>query len=304
VNELIDLVELGRAQFGLISRTQAKERGYSREKIRWKLSTGEWERFRCGVYRFRAAPATWSQLAMAALLQAGEGAALSHQTAAFLHDLDGFKKERPRLLHLTAPIGRGLKTQSVRFHRTREASLPTEVVRGLRVTSLARTLVDLARVLKPGPLEVALDAARRIRPGFPEELEAYLATLRARHGRLITLKALVKERESALDSAQEVELLQEVLKRGLPKPTAGFSVFHLNKFVAKLDLAWVEQKVGLHFDSYLHHQSRQNFDKDAKQRAQLVAAGWTTIVVTRRTRDGHEWSDALKLLLKSSPAQR
>jgi hypothetical protein len=297
VGEIAKLNELARAQFGLFTRKQAEDNGFTEDGIKWKLRRGEWEKFRRGVFRFRGAHASWSQFAMGTLLQGGPNCALSHGTAAFLWGLDGFTKQAPRIIDLTSTGDREWGGASVRLHTTRDAEIPTETVRGLRVTTMARTLVDLTTILKPEPLEMALDCARRKRKMFPKELDEYLKTVSARRGRIITLKDLLAERASPLDSAQEVTMLQEVLKRGLPPPIPGFSVFHLGKFVMKVDLGWKDRKVAGHFDSYLHHSGRKDFDRDAMQRAQLVLAGWTSIIVTKRTLMSTFWSDALRKLL-------
>jgi hypothetical protein len=240
---------------------------------------------------------SWSQAAQGRLLQAGDGSALSHGTAAFLHGIDGFKRKPPRIIDVTALHECDWKDQLVRLHETRNAMIPTEVVRGLRATTLARTILDLTKVLTGEALEQALDSARRMRSLLPNELDEYLESTGRRHG-IITIKNMIAERASPLDSAPEVTLFNEAIKRGLPRPVAGYSVFHEGKFVAKVDLGWAEQKVAAMFDSYLHHSARAAFDKDARQRARLQLADWKVVGVTKRTLMSSEWSDALKKLLK------
>lgn len=297
VNEMFGLDVKARQQFGLISRDQAMEAGASLDWIKWRLKRGEWELFRRGVYRFRASTLTWSQHAMGALLLGGPESALSHQTAAFLHGLDGFTKERPKVLELTVPASRRFVAPAVRLHRTVEAAVPTEVVRSLRVTSLARTLFDLSTVLTPGRLEVALDSARRGRSLLPDELKEYLATLKARRHGVPLLGELLAARQSPVDSALEVEFLQEVARRGLPAPVAGYSVFIEKRFIMKVDCAWVQQKVAAHLDSYRYHHHRERFERDARQRSLLAGAKWHSVAITHRALRGHEWSDTLKRLL-------
>lgn len=306
MGEMVGLVALGRTQFGLISRTQAEAHGFTRSEIKGMLRRGEWEKFRRGVFRFRGANPSWSQFAMGALLQAGPGSALSHGTAAFLLGLDGFTGKAPEIIHITTTGYRDWAGPGVQLHTTRDAEIPTELARGLTVTTMARTLVDLTTILRPEPLEMALDSARRKRPKFPEELDEHLKKLSARRGRIITLKDMIAERVSPLDSPKEVTMLQEVLKRGLPRPIPGYTVYHLRKRVMKVDLAWVEQMVAAHFDSYLHHSGRKDFDRDAAQRARLVIAGWKCVTVTSRTLQSHDWTDALRVLLnpQSSPIHR
>ena len=294
MSDMHDLDELARRQFGLISRAQALK-VLSVDGIRWRLERGEWEHLRKGVYRFRAVPSTWSQFAMGVVLAAGEQSALSHQTAAFLYKLDGFTREAPTILDVTSS-DRQLTAASVRFHRSRCGELPVKTVSGLTVTSLSRTLVDLATVIRPDQLDIALDSARRSNPLLPDELKACLK-LRDTRPRVLHLKQLLASRLSPLDSPKEVDMLKLIRERGLPEPIAGFSVYDLKKFIMKIDFAWPDRLVALHFDSYRYHHHRVRFERDARQRTQLAGAKWQSVIVTDRSLESHDWSNALKRLL-------
>ena len=297
MSDMHGLDELGRKQFGLVSRAQAEDKKVSVGGIRWRLAQGEWEPFRRGVYRFRATPNTWSQHAMGALLMAGEPSALSHQTAAFLFGLDGFTKTSPIVFDVTIPAGRHLKATGIRFHRSRVKKIPVELVRGLTTTSLARTLVDLSAVLGPRELENALDSARRLRKPLADELAVYFATLKETRPSLLLLKKLLAIRQSPMDSVKEVELMHVIAQRGLPPPRPGYSVYDRGRFIIKVDGAWVDQKVAVHFDSYRWHSQRERFERDARQRSVLAGLHWQNVIVTDRSLASHEWSDALKRLL-------
>lgn len=300
MSEMAGLDELARTQFGLVSRAQAIGKGLAPGAIRWRLDRKEWEHFGRNVYRFRATTETWSQYAMGALLFAGPASALSHHTAAFLFGLDGFsskKKEPPKIIDLVTPIGAKIERNGVRHHRSHDVPVPVEIVRGLRCTTLARTLVDLSRVLGPRSMDIALDSARRLRPTLAEELRTYVATISARRRGLPELMQLLDSRESSLDSPLEVDALREILARGLPRPTSGYSVYDKGRYVMKIDLAWKDQLVALHLDGYQHHQQREQFERDAAQRTALAGIGWKNVIVTSRSLRGPAWSDALKRLL-------
>lgn len=290
-------MRLASTQFGLFSREQAEDHGFTADAIKWKLRRQYWERVRWGVFRVFGMHSTWSQTARGVLLQAGDDAALSHGTAAFLYGLDGFKKGSPRVFDLTSPRRLEWADSTVRLHLNEAVAMPTETVRGLTVTSLARTVHDLTGVLKAEPLEQAFDSARRTRQLFPTQLDEYLATLGQEDLGSNMLRQVIAERASPLDSAPEVILYREALKRGLPKPVPGYSVYDDGKFIAKVDIGWKDQKVAAMFDSYLHHSARTAFDKDARQRAKLQLAGWTIVGVTKRMLAESVWSDTLKALL-------
>lgn len=93
-SELLDL------QYGVISRGQALECGISQDAIRVRLRNGRWQRLAAGVYATFSGEPPRLALFWAALLTAGPGAAISHQTAAELYQLG----RRPaQAIHVTIP---------------------------------------------------------------------------------------------------------------------------------------------------------------------------------------------------------
>ncbi len=93
-SELLDL------QYGVISRRQALECGISADAIRVRLRNGRWQRLAAGVYATFSGEPPRPAFMWAALLAAGPGAAISHQTAAELYRLG----RRPaRAIHVTVP---------------------------------------------------------------------------------------------------------------------------------------------------------------------------------------------------------
>jgi hypothetical protein len=107
-------------QSGVVSREQARDAGYTAKSIEWRLRAGSWRRLHLGVYAtFTGIPSREATL-WAAVLAAGPGAALSHETAAELHEL----LTRPvSQIHLSVPAtrqpGRDQKIRGVIIHRSR-----------------------------------------------------------------------------------------------------------------------------------------------------------------------------------------
>ena len=132
------------AQSGIVSREQAREAGFTDKSIEWRLHTGSWRRLQPGVYAtFTGTPSHEGRL-WAAVLGAGPGAALSHETAAELHGL----LARPvRLIHLSVPAGRqpgrSQRIRGVIIHRSRclvpEWQPPWQLPR----TTVEDTILDL-----------------------------------------------------------------------------------------------------------------------------------------------------------------
>src|SRR5512134_515317 len=85
--------ELAAKQHGLVTRAQAMAAGLSRMAIQHRLASGNWHPVARGVYRLSGAVESPELRAMAAVLAAGDGAAVSHRSAAALHSLPGFDLE-------------------------------------------------------------------------------------------------------------------------------------------------------------------------------------------------------------------
>jgi len=131
--------------------SSALDAGISRGRTRQRVRTGKWLMLRRGVLCDAVVASetdpTWLNAA-AALLVMGPGSAISHQTAAWLHDLP--VKAEPELIRLTRPATSGHGRHRHAGIIERAASLPPEhlsSVDGVVVTNVARTVVDLARHL-------------------------------------------------------------------------------------------------------------------------------------------------------------
>src|SRR5580658_8502972 len=90
-------------QQGVLTRAQALSLGWTDRFIEFRVSQGRWQRLYSGVYAtFSGAPSRSCSL-WAALLRAGEGAALSHWTAA---ELWGLVSQPAEAVHVTVPAER------------------------------------------------------------------------------------------------------------------------------------------------------------------------------------------------------
>ena len=293
------LEEWAKKQFGVVSRPQVAAALKHRSCIRSKVHTGELERVHERAYRLRGAPETWERSAMEALFIGGDGSALSHQTAAWLHGLDGFS--RPKILDVSVVGGLPRARELVNFHRWRGGRGRPVLRNGLPVTSLERTVVDLAGVLTPEALELALDSAQRKYRKFPTWLDKHVKPIKRRGTpgltALIELIAL-RGGDGPTDSPLEVKVLRRLRKAGLVAHLKQFEVYELNgDYVMRLDFCWPHLKVALHVDSYLWHSQRERFDRDARQRSRLSALGWRTITVTHNTLADDGWLNDLRALL-------
>src|SRR5215207_8922338 len=166
------IARIAARQHSLVTRAQAIAAGASDHAIQHRLATGRWVLVARGVYRIAGAPVTWTQRALAACLIAGDGAVVSHRSAAVLWGVSGF---RPGPLDVTVPPGRSGRNALARVHRSDVDGVRRE---GVTVTRPSRTLLDLSRVLGGGLLEEAVDDVLCRRLVRLEELEGGSAALR------------------------------------------------------------------------------------------------------------------------------
>lgn len=135
------IAEIAARQFGVVSLEQLYTAGLSRDAIRWRARVGYLHRIHRGVYAVGNPNLTREGHWMAAVL-AVKGAVLSHQSAALLHKLS---PTSPSLIHVTVPGSGGrAKRRGIVVHRSSTLTRAEVTIhRGIRVTTVARTLADL-----------------------------------------------------------------------------------------------------------------------------------------------------------------
>jgi hypothetical protein len=131
--------EVASRQWGNITAVQLREIGFSKDEIYGMARRGLLHRMHRGVYAFGArSPAPEAKWA-AALLAAGKGAALSHTTAAAAYG----QLPAREVTEVTAPKQRR-GDDTLRVHECRWIEVTRH--RGLRVTTVRQTLLDLAAI--------------------------------------------------------------------------------------------------------------------------------------------------------------
>ena len=183
------LDEVCARQAGAITRVQARAAGLTDEAIEARLHGGRWQRVFGRVYATFSGPVPRGCLLWAAVLRAGEGATLSHETAA---ELVGLLDGPSARIHLTVPAGRRIApVPGVQLHRSRLVHVTRHGSRLPPQTRVEDTVLDLTqsatdldtalswcaracgrRLTTPARLPVALDARRRVR--WRAELSAVL----------------------------------------------------------------------------------------------------------------------------------
>ena len=263
----VRVVELAGRQFNRVSRRQLVDLGLSDHAIAHRVAEGRLAIVEEGV--FAVAPVLdddWGRW-MASTLTA-PGSVLSHTSAAAAW---GFWALARDLETVTRPGSGGPRRHGGTLaYRSVTLRDDVTVLRGIAITSPARTLLDLARGVGSRSLARALREAVRLRVVTLGELGDALGRHRGRRGsrRL----ALTMSRYAGLPLARarsgaEVRAL-EVLR------DAGRTLPRLNAVIAgeEADLSWPAARLIIEIDGAPFHLDR---GEDARKRYGWEAAGWT-----------------------------
>ena len=209
---------------------------------------------------------------MAAVLAVGWGAVLSHGAAGALLGL-----RHSDSLEVTAPTRR--IRPGIRVHRSRVPSDETRVERGIPVTDVSRTLLDLAAVLRPHQLQRAMNEAEVMRLGSAVSLMDLIARYPRRPGVAAVRMILARLEGGGASTHSELEarFIAFVRDRGLQAPSVNVLVEGF-----QCDCVWRAQRLIVELDGRAVHDTAQAFERDRARDRALAAAGWRTIRVTWR----------------------
>lgn len=238
-------------QWGAISRRQLLALGYSTDEIRGMLERGLLHRVHRGVYVFGAPSPAPEQRWAAALIAAGPGAALSHTSAAGVHGLLPVRN----VIEVVAPKQRRGDAR-LRVHR-RNACEAT-MRRGLKVTTVAQTLLDLAAASWPIDRLTQEAAASGLVP--LDDLRAFAASRRGARG---AAKLAEAAGQPLVRSRLEARALREL---GVPEINARVGA-------DEVDLVWREAGVVVEIDHDQTHGTKWARQRDARKDQRLRERG-------------------------------
>ncbi len=281
------LDKLAGRQLALITIGQLDQIDISIDQLRRRVHSGSIINLRPNVYRLAGAPKSWEQTVLAAALSAGEGAVVSHTTAAALWSLRHSDRYRAGI-HLTCE--RQVRLKGVISHRAQLLAADHTVSQFIPITTQERTIVDWATM--PGELSAKQlgqsvdDAIRRGLIGL-ERLRDMVDKTADRGGRrnFEPIRTVLAERIPGYrpdDSDFETEMNRLWDELGLPSARRQYRVT-VEGHNYRLDRAIVEQKICVEWDSDRYHGYQSDKDHDSNRRARLASAGWFIIPVTRNT---------------------
>jgi len=277
------IAALAARQHGVVSRVQLLDAGLTAKLVRGRIERGRLLRLHRGVYAVGHKQLRREGYWLAAVLAVGPEAMLSHRAAAALH---GIRPSGTRIDVTTT--GRAADQPGIRTHHACALD-PADVtlVDGIPVTSVARTLVDLAHTVPRDHLAKALRETERLHLFDLRAMQAARARTRHRAGpgdralkeALAELAALAT---TLTRSPLEDAFLELLHRAGLPQPRT-------NAIVEghQVDAFWPQHNLIAELDGWANHHTRHAFENDRTRDADLQAAGhrvvrFTHNQVTRR----------------------
>jgi hypothetical protein len=269
------IATLADRQHAVVAHRQLRALGIGDGPVKVRLGRGSLFHRYIGVYvvgrRLLDQPGEW----MAAVLACGDDALLSHWDAAALHGLLG---RRWTGIHVIGARSRHHRSGLI-VHRPRVIDPENrKVVDSIPVTSVARTLVDLAAAASPSVVARACDEAERLGILDLQELTALYARSRGRRGLHVIRRLLGTHVPSAgTDSQLEVGFLKLCQKEGFPRPLTNVEVAG---FV--VDAYWADCELVVELDGYEYHRTRGAFERDRERDVALRLAGKEVVRFTHR----------------------
>lgn len=280
---LTELFELAERQHGVVSRTQARGLGISNGTLSWMVRSGRWQATTRDTLTLRGTGRTPLQQASITRLSAGDGAAISHWSAAALWGIPGFALAP---FHVLVPHGRQRLCVPGPVHHTRRLP-PHHLVQsaGLLVTTPPRTIFDLSGVLGgPWRLERALDHAWAARLVSFESMMHIIDELSGRGQRNVAqLRALVGARGSlhiAGESSLERRFHRLIADDGQPPMTPQSEMSDDRGWWGRVDAADHEARLIVEIDGDRWHASLSDQRTDEHRRHRAEGMGYRVLRFT------------------------
>lgn len=268
-------------QFGVVSVNQLRECGLSYDAVGWRVRKGWLHPLYRGVYAVGHPSPPLEGRFIAAVKACGDGALLSHYSAAALF---GFVNWDGRYPEVTLVGSTTRRHRELRVHRTaRLDRVDRSSHRGIPITAPARTLADLACFLDYDPLRRAVRQAQSLRRVSLRDLADVTRRLGRRRGRGNLMRILATGPAPTRSELEDV-VLDLILSAGLKRPDVNVPLFASGRRVIP-DFRWPECRLVVEADGAAWHEDKLSREDDAARQALLEAQGEHVLRVT--------WTQAL-----------
>ncbi len=268
----------------MVARWQLVAAGLDRHAISYRVRVGRLHPRHRAVYAVGHVPVSPLATAMAAVLACGDGAVLSHRSAAALWRI---LPRWPRTAEVTT---RAQRTHAgIHVHRSHTLT-EEDITRhhGIPVTTPNRTLLDLADTTLPDrELTRAQNEAYVLKLTTPPQLTTFLTRNPGRP----TTRLTPERNATPTRSHLEDDFLRFLRRHDLPQP-------ELNQRIAgyEVDAVWRDKRLIVELDGYAFHSTPRAFESDRERDATLLAAGFSTLRITPRRLTSREAARLRRLL--------
>jgi len=275
------IAELAEHQHGAVALRQLEALGLSATAVHKRAARGYLHRVHRGVYAVGRPGLNANGRLMAAILAYGPDAVASHRSAAGLW---GLRPDNRPNVEISVPR-KGLRSRrGIDVHRPRNLTAEdVGVERGIPVTTLARTLVDLGDVVNRRAVETAVEQAEVLRLFDLGALESAIRRTGPTRGRALIASVLEELTGPTLtESELEEAFLAIVRGAGIEDPEVNASITLRDGTPARIDFLWRERRLAVETDGHAFHRTRQSRERDARRDQLLGLAGIESIRFTAR----------------------
>jgi very-short-patch-repair endonuclease len=259
VEELLALT--ASSQHGVASRGELLAAGVTADEIHGRLRSGLLIRIHPGVYRVGHTAPSLEATYMAAVKACGDRALLAGRAAGRLHCL--LRGSPPP--EVISPQDR--QVAGVRTRRIEFCPADATTHRNIPITTVPRTIVDLAAALTPPNLARAVHEAAVVHRVEPEEIEAVLARRHNWPG-CRALRGVLRGDAPVTLSRLESRFLKCVRDARLPQPVVNQPIG--GRYV---DCRWPAHHLTVELDGYRYHRTRHAWEQDRRREREARARG-------------------------------
>ncbi len=245
----LEVARIASRQHGVVTAKQLAAAGLGRMAISERAQRGRLHRLHRDVYAVGHCAPSWHGRWMAAVLACGEGAVLSHHSAASLWEL---LRPIEGPVHVSVPSTAGRPSRpGIRVHRCPSLTILTARRHNIPVTTIQRAIEDLEGTIAPYLLRRAKRQA--------EHAGVYL----------------VGGESKRLRSDLEEDFLALVLAHRFPHPESNVEIGR-----HEVDFLWRDRSLVVEIDSFLYHRGSVSFQADHARDLGLRGRGYTVLRYT------------------------
>jgi hypothetical protein len=280
------LHRLADSQFGLIHVDQYEQVGLTPKLVQHRVRTGRLEFLSPNVLRVVGSQRTSWQYALAATMDAGDDAAVSHGSSMAFYHVPGY---RIRPVHVTRQRQGNKRPSNLGIVHEPRLLLEEHILqRGpLKLTTPTRTLFDIAGQVHVDRLARSVDAMIVRRYTSPPALHAMLRVL-ARRGRpgIRKMREVLSERPIGYkppESALEARVAKALVESGFDAPERQVDLGDDDGWIARVDLYYRALQLVIFVDGDFWHSMLSDRAGDERQQARLERAGFRVERVDEKT---------------------